>query len=514
MKNFNQNEKPKNDVIYIRVSSQEQVSGFSLDNQEKICREFASKNGEEVLGVFREEGESAKTADRTQLKLMMRFCETNRNKIGKLIIYSVNRLSRKTHDYSILKVFFNRIGISVVSATEGFNDDAGGRFFETVLSAIGEFDNDVRAQKTIEGMRARLLKGLWSNGAPWGYINTRDKLDSKIIAPNPEKAPIVKMLFEQYATGKYTFKELASIASKMGVKSRHGLKISKQLVAKIVVNPIYYGMVVVPKFEISLMGSHEPIISEELFRRAQDVRHGIIGRKLPRNKDNQEFPLRGIKCSVCGKSFSGGKTKGKTKYYQYYSCINPDCLKRKSINKDDLEKDFTKFLIDLTPNDEYFEVLKEAIGIAHKIEITSITSLERKLSARITEIKTKKDKLLDLRIEGKISDGDFIPANDKFKIQILELEQELNNLSTPELGLENVVNSGIEFLKHLPENWRGLDVKDLRVLRNLLYPKNLNYSYPSIKTPELCPIYNLKSPINDEKNRLVTLPGIGPGFKA
>ena len=363
-------------------------------------------------------------------------------------------------------------------------------------------------------MRARLLKGLWSGIAPWGYVNTRDAINSKIIAPHPEKALVVKMLFEKYSTGKYTFKELANMVNKLGLKSRHGMKIGKQLVAKIIVNPIYYGMIVVPRFEILVMGCHEAIISEKLFKQAQDIRNGIVGRKFPRNKDNQDYPLRGIRCDGCGKSITGGKTKGKTKYYQYYGCFNPGCLKRTAIKKDDLERDFTEFLLELTPNDDFLDVLKEAMRLAHRTELQSVTLSERKLNTHITEIKDKKDRLLELRIEGKISDEDFMPANEKFKFQIAELEKEINTLSTPELEVENVIDSSVEFLKHLPQNWKNLDVKDLRVLRPLLFPQNINYMYPGIKTPELNPIYNIKSQLGDEKNRWVTPPGIEPGFRA
>ena len=74
MKN-SKNEKPKNDIHYYRVSSNEQVLGFSLDTQEKFCRELSQKDGYDVLKTWREEGESAKTADRTQLQLMIKFCE-------------------------------------------------------------------------------------------------------------------------------------------------------------------------------------------------------------------------------------------------------------------------------------------------------------------------------------------------------------------------------------------------------------------------------------------------------
>ena len=513
MKNLKKEVK-KVDVIYVRVSSKDQVLGFSLDSQEKVCREFSKRSGHDVLQVFREEGESAKTTDRTELQKMLRFCEKNKKQIGRVVIYKVDRMSRVVSDYLALKIFLNKLGISLVSATENFEDTPSGKLNENILSSFAQFDNDVRSARTIEGMKARLSKGLWGGKSPWGYKNTKDKLENKIITPDSEKAPIVKMLFEKYSTGKYTFRELASMANKMGVRSRHGMKMSKQLVSKIIANPIYYGMIVVHKFEISIMGSHEPIISEQLFKQTQDVRNGTSARKLPRNKDNQEYPLRGIKCDGCGKSISGGKTKGKTKYYQYYGCFNSDCPKRVSIKKDDLEKDFTNFLLNLTPNEEFFEVLKEAIKIAHKMELSSITFSERKINIKIAELKDKKNKLLELRVEGKISDEDFMPANEKYRLQIAELEKERNSLSTPELELDNVIDSSVEFLKHLPQNWKNLNVKDLRVLRPLLFPQNLFYAYPSIKTPEVCLIYNLKPDSYTEKNRFVTLRGIEPRFQA
>lgn len=498
----------KVDVIYVRVSSKEQTYNNSLGVQEEICRKYSGKDGHEVLKVFREEGESAKTTKRTRLQEMMRFCEQHKKQVGRVVFYNVSRMSRDTADYLALKFLLKKLDISIISATEAFDDSPAGRLHETILSAFAEFDNNVKAVRTIEGMKARLMKGLWSGIAPWGY---RNDLEKKIIVPHSDKAPIVKMLFEKYSTGKYTFKELANMANKMGVRSRHGMKISKQLVAKIIVNPIYYGMLIIPKFEISIFGSHETIISEKLFRQAQDVKNGNIGRKLPRNKDNQEYPLGGIRCDGCGGNISGGKARGKMgKYYQYYGCINSECLKRKSIKKDDLEKDFTSFLTELTPDYSFFEVLKETIRIAHKAELDSVESSGRKINTKVMELKDKKEKLLNLRIEGEIKTDEFILANEDLNSKIKDLESSLSNLYPPELEVESVVDSGIEFLKRLPENWRDLEVKDLRVLRTLLFPQNLIYAYPTIKTPELCCIYNIKPALTDEKTRMVTPRGVEP----
>src|SRR5882672_6844745 len=76
----------KRAVIYCRVSTKEQVEeGNSLVTQEKNCREFALKENFEVIELFVEQGESAKTQDRTELKRLMTFCTDKNNKVDAVI---------------------------------------------------------------------------------------------------------------------------------------------------------------------------------------------------------------------------------------------------------------------------------------------------------------------------------------------------------------------------------------------------------------------------------------------
>ena len=72
----------KTAIIYTRVSSKEQVDNFSLETQEQICRSYAEKNGWQILKVFREEGESAKTVDRTQLQEIFKYIAKNKGRSG------------------------------------------------------------------------------------------------------------------------------------------------------------------------------------------------------------------------------------------------------------------------------------------------------------------------------------------------------------------------------------------------------------------------------------------------
>lgn len=215
-------------MIYTRVSSDEQVHGYSLESQEKACRDYCNRTGLTVLRVFREEGESAKSLERTQLNLMQDFVLKNMGKVGYVVVWKVDRFSRVIYHHHMLKNFFMQCGTDLKSATEIIENTPQGRFTENILSAHAQFDNDVRAERTVTGMKTKVLNGYWSWGAPWGYRNTTDSLGKRIIEPDPQKAPVVKYLFEEYSRGTVTFGDLAKKINRDGNwKSKHGLRMSK-----------------------------------------------------------------------------------------------------------------------------------------------------------------------------------------------------------------------------------------------------------------------------------------------
>ena len=99
----------KKAVIYCRVSTKEQAEeGNSLVTQEKNCKEYALKNGYEIAAIFVEQGESAKTIDRTELKRLMGFCATKKNSINAIIAYKIDRISRNIDDYSQIRIQLRR----------------------------------------------------------------------------------------------------------------------------------------------------------------------------------------------------------------------------------------------------------------------------------------------------------------------------------------------------------------------------------------------------------------------
>src|SRR2546428_11054619 len=97
-------------------------------------------------------------------------------------------------------------GISLRSATEPIDDTSTGKLMEGVLAAFAQFDNDVRSDRTRAGMRAALELGRWVFLAPLGYMNTPRAMGKSLIL-DPERAPLVRRAFQDFATGRFTKQE-------------------------------------------------------------------------------------------------------------------------------------------------------------------------------------------------------------------------------------------------------------------------------------------------------------------
>jgi DNA invertase Pin-like site-specific DNA recombinase len=74
-------------VVYCRVSTKDQLEGYSIETQEQACRAYCEKNLYSVLGVF-QEARSAKTAERPEFQRMLSYCTKNQRNIGAVIVYA------------------------------------------------------------------------------------------------------------------------------------------------------------------------------------------------------------------------------------------------------------------------------------------------------------------------------------------------------------------------------------------------------------------------------------------
>ena len=263
-------------VIYVRVSTKEQTENLSLPTQLRACEEYCRRQGYEILERFHEEGESAKTTDRSQLQALLKYCRTHKGKVHFVVVYNLTRFAREKYDHFALRAHLKSLGISLRSATEPIDDTSTGKLMEGVLAAFAQFDNDVRSERTLAGMKAALALGRWTFQAPLGYLNA-PKWSNSSLVHDPERGPLVRQAFEDLATGRFTKQEV--IAPRHRRRSAHAARdrpLSPQTFGQMLRNRIYIGQVESPDCGVSARGDFEPLVDEATFYRAQAVLDGRV----------------------------------------------------------------------------------------------------------------------------------------------------------------------------------------------------------------------------------------------
>ena len=494
-----------NAIIYIRVSTTEQAeNGYSLKTQKEICLDYAERNNYKVLKVFKEEGESAKTSNRTELQKMLIFIKENRDKIDTLIIHKLDRLSRDVYDALNLRIIFDKLKIKLVSVTEPFDDSPIGRFISTTFSSIAQLDNDIRSERAITGMKQAIKEGRWLWEAPYGY--KFEKLNGKgYLIIKEDEAKIVKEIFKSFDEG-YRGKELIDRIQKLG------FNLYKQRLAKMLRKTVYKGKIKVKKWfgDEEIDGLHEPIIDEELFDRVQ-FKLGVYDNfQKPKSRIHKDFPLRGtIYCPSCGNRLTGAFSTGRNQKYPYYRCSTKGCS-FKSKNKYLIENSFLEFLQRFVPNKESLSDFRIALNNIWK-EKNQLESNEIKnLTKRNEKLNKNIDSLIELHGKTLINDADFSRRYNNLKNEQQSTTLEIHELENNNGTLDEYLDSSLKVLENLPEYYENSIPEVKNDLLSLLFPEGFFYNDETIGTTKNATILGVFEEKNLEKSTLVGEGGLEP----
>lgn len=189
-------------LIYCRVSTKEQAEfGYSLASQEAACRKFAERQGLTPERVFTEQGESAKTQDRTQLIALRKYAATNAKGISALIVWKFDRLTRDVGHFHQIIGDLARLGITVLSATESNEKSASGNLQRNIVASFAQFENEQKAERVRLAMQYAVKSGRWLWQAPFGYTLRREAGSKSQLVPT-EKSRFVVAAFEMLRAGR------------------------------------------------------------------------------------------------------------------------------------------------------------------------------------------------------------------------------------------------------------------------------------------------------------------------
>jgi len=257
-------------------------------------------------------------------------------------------------------------------------------------------------------MQEKAEQGIWPTKSPLGYRNITGPEGKKIIVTDPAVAPIVAKLFEWYASGQYSLKEVARLARDAGlVYRRTGAKVPVSTIHSILRTRLYTGW-----YEWNgkmIQGQHEPLISVELWERVQAVMDGRFTKK--HRRVTHDFAFSGlIACGQCGCSVVGEIKKQR---YVYYHCTgyadkcrgNPASCRRKYVREEALEAQFTELLGRLHFDDEVLAWVRQALQASHADQKREHQEAIKRLQAEHARLGERISAMYIDKLDGKI--GDF-----------------------------------------------------------------------------------------------------------
>jgi site-specific DNA recombinase len=371
-------------------------------------------------------------------------------------------------------------------------------------------------------METRLTQGNWTFKAPLGFTNIR-KGGAKTIVPDPERAPLIRAAFERYATGRHTRQAVLEWVNDQGLRTWRGKRLPTETFRRMLSNPLYAGRIVVQgkrdgagqDWRIVEKGSFEAIVPEEVFEKAQALLSGRRPAVAPRRRANPDFPLRHfVRCGSCDKPLTGSKSTSRTREkYSYYHCQNKKCPSQVRVPKERLESEFLSYLRHLKPNGEYLVVFREAVVTVYRDKFNESLALRDKLERDLREKREQKWKLNEAFIYRKaISENDYHQMKEALEQEILTLEMKVNDARQEEVEIEELLDFSENLLLNAPGAWNQSGLEQKQRLQQVLFPRGLTYSGGIYRTAATSPMFNVLEAGMQEKEALVALPGIEPGF--
>ncbi len=479
-------------VIYLRVSTEEQVDNYSLETQENICKKEAEKRKLEVGEIFRDEGKSAKTiAGRPALLEMLEYCRQHKKEVEAVIVYRLDRISRQTADYLAIRKKLAECDIKLVSATEPTGSSPTEKFIETMLAGFAQMDNDVRSERSKNGMKARFMSGLSNGFVPLGYLN-----QSGYAVKDPETFDLVRKAWDLIATEHKTLKEVAQILRDAGIKGgkRDGKEgmIRAQTLSKIFKNKFYMGKVFSKKYNLEVQGQHPAMVTEEQFYKVQavlDGRNVNISKPLARrNVDNPDFPLRRIvKCSICGASLTAGWCKGKNQRYPYYFC--PHRCKGTNTNRVKIDDKTEELLGGIKPKAETADYFNAWLRQKYRERLTTLQKRREIADTELKKLYDFRQILIEKNIQGVYSDDIFKEQNRKVEEKIQALNVTKNDDLIQKYNLEAITIFVKTKLVNITETYLKSDLKQKRTLMCSIYPNGLPWDGNDYLNTEISPFW-------------------------
>lgn len=476
---------------YARVSTDKDDQLNSLENQQNYFEEMIAENKNWTLvRGYIDEGISG-TAVKHRDSFLKMIEDATLGKIDLILTKEISRFSRNTVDSIKYTEYLLKNGVIVYFLSDNLNtiqEDA--EFRLTIMSSLAQDEVRKLSERVKFGVNRMIKDGKLIGGNLTGYFKKNGRYEI-----NPKEAPLIEYLFTTYASGSIGLKKIGEELATMGYLNSKGQPYSQTSLAKFLTNPRYKGYYTARLTEVEDYKTHKKkkvpkekqviykderipaIVSEELWDKANLLHEKR--KKLPsRHVLNAEEHIKKYKyscklyCKDCGAVFirNGGSNRANNPVWacRTYKVDGVSKCASPNIKESYLDKVFIDLFTNFVKNKKQYItlVLNEYRNI---IESYSSDFDIEEVNSKITSIEKQKDKLLDLSIKGMIDDFEFKKRNDKFNVELFNLQKQLDDHSQSDLEEERLKRK-LETIENSLNT--KLDIKEnLAYLINLLVEK-------------------------------------------
>lgn len=503
--------KPKFAISYLRVSTRGQAErggghdeGFSIPAQREANKRKALSMGAMIGKEFVDRGASAKSADRPQLQAMLEYVKENADRVDYVIVHKVDRLARNRGDDIDIMRTLRECGVQLVSASESIDDTPAGMLLHGIMSSIAEFYSQNLANEVRKGLNEKVKSGGTVSKAPIGYINIR-RVDEKgreerSVIIDEERAPLIRLAFEEYATGNWTIRTLAEYMNACGLNTRATPRLpsnpmTRSSMERILSNPYYKGTVIYNGVEYE--GAHPKLIEPELWDMVQAVLASHVNGE--RTREHPHFLKGSVYCGECGSRMLITYAKNHSGVvYPYFICSGRhskrnDC-KLKSVLIDEIEQQIESIYEHYSIPPEIRELLETQAKAAIKEEFSKSEAEMDGLKREKEKLERKRKKLMESYYDDAIPLELLKAEQTQISKQLTAIEHEIRMHSVAFEEVEKNLSAALElmencgtFYRMAPDNIKRM-INQAMVNRFLIFEDGhitaeLNEPYLSVTEP-------------------------------
>ena len=324
-------------AAYCRVSTDKDDQANSFESQQRYFRQYIERNPDwELYAIFADEGISGTNTKKRKEFNRMIACAKNGD-FDLIITKEISRFARNTLDSIFYTRDLKKHGVGVIFLNDNINTlDGDAELRLAIMSSIAQEESRKTSERVKWGQKRQMEQGVVFGRSMLGY----DVKDGKMTI-NEDGAKIVRLIFHKFVDeGKGTH-VIARELREEGINPMRVKEWSNTVILRVIRNEKYCGDLVqkktyTPDFLshekkynrgqeefVILKDHHEPIISRELFDKANRILDAKSLSQEGRAKHSNRYPFSGkIKCGRCGASYVARyRTRKDGSRYKAWRCF-------------------------------------------------------------------------------------------------------------------------------------------------------------------------------------------------